>query len=147
VQNVQLLSGSAPEAFLELLAYDCRLFNAAQRSGQALQLRDWLVASDVPLSVEALMLEPDVVMDLAHAVVAEDNGYSRTLAAVRTARDAINRAVTGGMVRLPEREQAWLQRLSETVDALPETEADAMEEVGSKYAHLYALESYGLSAA
>ena len=32
VQNVQLLSGSAPEAFLELLAYDCRLFNTATRA-------------------------------------------------------------------------------------------------------------------
>ncbi len=29
VQNIRLLSGSAPEAFLELLSYDCRLFNTA----------------------------------------------------------------------------------------------------------------------
>ena len=29
VQNVRLLSGNAPEAFTELLAYDCRLMNAA----------------------------------------------------------------------------------------------------------------------
>lgn len=146
VQNIQLLSGPAPEAFLELLAYDCRLFNTAQQAGKALDLRDWLVASDVPHSVEALMLEPGVVMDLARAVVAKDDGYSRTLAAVRTARDAINRAVTGGVVHLPEREQAWLQRLSEAVDALPETEAEATEQVGSSYAHLYRPESYGLRA-
>lgn len=147
VQNVQLLSGSAPEAFLELLAYDCRLFNTAQQAGKALQLRDWLVASDVPHSVEALMLEPGVVMDLARAVVAEDDGYSQTLAVVRTARDAINRAVTEGAVRLPEKEQTWLQRLSEAVDTLPENEADATERVGSNHAHLYNPESYGLPAA
>ena len=29
VQNVRLLSGNAPEAFAELLEYDCRLMNAA----------------------------------------------------------------------------------------------------------------------
>jgi methanol--5-hydroxybenzimidazolylcobamide Co-methyltransferase len=42
VQNVRLLSGSAPEAYAELLIYDCRLMNiATQRSG-AHMLRDWL---------------------------------------------------------------------------------------------------------
>src|ERR1017187_1826150 len=42
VQNVRLLSGSAPEAFTELLIYDCRLMNAATAKGQAmvLQLRE-----------------------------------------------------------------------------------------------------------
>src|SRR6185369_249018 len=29
VQNVRLLSGNAPEAFAEMLAYDCRLMNTA----------------------------------------------------------------------------------------------------------------------
>ena len=64
VQNVQLLSGLAPEAFLELLVYDCRLFNTATQAGEALRLRDWLVAGDTPTSVEALMLDPKVVIDL-----------------------------------------------------------------------------------
>ncbi len=40
VQNVRLLSGSAPEAFTELLVYDCRLMNAATAKGQAIVLRD-----------------------------------------------------------------------------------------------------------
>ena len=33
VQNVRLLSGNAPEAFAELLAYDCRLMNTASEPG------------------------------------------------------------------------------------------------------------------
>jgi methanol---5-hydroxybenzimidazolylcobamide Co-methyltransferase len=145
VQNVQLLSGSAPEAFLELLAYDCRLFNVAAKAGKATELRDWLVASDVPNSIEALMLEPRFVIGLAGAIVEQEGGYARTLAAVRFARDAINAAIGAGRVQIPKREQSWLTRLSQAVDDLPETEAQAMEEVGSNYAHLYRRDSYGLS--
>jgi len=143
VQNIQLLSGPAPEAFLELLAYDCRLFNTAQQAGKAIELRDWLVASDVPHSVEALMLEPRFVIELSQAVVEQSNGYARTLAAVRTARDAINKAVTDSMVYLAPREESWLQRLSEAVDALPETESEAQDQVAPTYAHLYRPDSYG----
>lgn len=42
VQNVRLLSGNAPEAYAETLAYDCRLMNVATARNQALTLRDWL---------------------------------------------------------------------------------------------------------
>ena len=38
VQNVRLLSGPAPEAYLELLAYDCRLFNQALKFLQFLEM-------------------------------------------------------------------------------------------------------------
>ena len=34
VQNIRLLSGNAPEAFAELLAYDCRLMNVAASKHQ-----------------------------------------------------------------------------------------------------------------
>ena len=50
VQNVRLLSGNAPEVFTEILAYDCRLMNAATAAGGALALRDWMTASDEWLS-------------------------------------------------------------------------------------------------
>lgn len=145
VQNIQLLSGSAPEAFLELLPYDCRLFNVATQAGKAAELRDWLVASDVPFSVEALMLDPEVVLDLARSVVEHDNGYARTLAAVRTARDAINRAVGTGKARIPSREEPWLLKLSKAIDTLPETEAEAFEQIAPNYGHLYRPESYGFT--
>ena len=144
VQNVQLLSGSAPEAFLELLAYDCRLFNTAAARGKATEYRDWMVASDLPHSVEALMLEPSFVLGVSKAVVEQQDGYARTLAAVRFARDAINAAVSNGTTQIPAREKAWLTRLSAAVDSLPETEAEAFETVGENYAHLFNRESYGL---
>jgi methanol--5-hydroxybenzimidazolylcobamide Co-methyltransferase len=144
VQNVQLLSGSAPEAFLELLAYDCRLFNTAAARGRATELRDWMVESDVPHSVEALMLEPNFVLGVSRAVMEQSDGYARTLAAVRFARDAINAAVGSGATRIAPRENAWLTRLSTAVDHLAETEAEAFETVGENYGHLFKRESYGL---
>ncbi len=144
VQNIQLLSGPAPEAFLELLAYDCRLFNVATRAGEAARLRDWLVASDTPSSAEALMLDPSVVIDLATAIGSAGDGYSRTLAAVRTARDAIQSAISAGRLKLPDREQGWLKRLDSAVDNLAATEAEAVERAAPTYGHLYRPEAYGM---
>ncbi len=145
VQNVRLLSGSAPEAFLEILGYDCRLFNAAAEAGQAMQLRDWLVASDVRHSVEALMLEPAFVIELAGAVVSVEGGYARTVAAVRTACDAIHRAVNGGRVRLAERDARWLAQLSDAAGSLPDDENAALAHVREEYGELYRPEAYGLA--
>lgn len=144
VQNVQLLSGSAPEAFLELLAYDCRLFNVATQAGDARRLRDWLVASDTPTSAEALILDPTVVIDLAKAITAAGDGYSRTVAAIRTARDAINAAINAGRLALPAREQGWLKRLNTAVDNLAESEAEAIGRTSADYGRLYRPEAYGL---
>lgn len=144
VQNVRLLSGSAPEAFLELLAYDCRLFNRAAEAGEALRLRDWLVASDVPHSVEAVMLDPAVVLDLARAIAGESSPYRQTVTAVRTAATAVGRAVQSGDVSLPEREGRWLDRVRAAADALPESEEEALSRLNESYGPLYNAGAYGL---
>src|SRR4051794_15284316 len=81
VQNIRLLSGSAPEAYTELLAYDCRLMNVASRQGGASVLRDWFCASDQWLSPQAAVLAPDAVFQIASAIVAERGEYRRTVAA------------------------------------------------------------------
>ncbi len=83
VQNIRLLSGTAPEAFLELLAYDCRLFNTAA-SNNPLMFRNILIESDVRFSPEAVMLEPKTVIDIAREIIRYDNGYQKTRAAVRS---------------------------------------------------------------
>ncbi len=145
VQNVQLLSGSAPEAFLELLAYDCRLFNTAAAEGEAVRLRDWLVASDVPTSAEALMLAPDVVLDMAKAIVNTEGHYARTVATVRVACDAIHRAINEKRVAIPDRERDWLKKLSTTVESLPECPDEALEQLAGTYGHLFQREAYGLN--
>ena len=66
VQNVRLLSGNAPEVFTELLAYDCRLMNtAAATEGGALQMRNWMTASDEWLSPQAAVLSPEATIRIA----------------------------------------------------------------------------------
>ena len=85
VQNVRLLSGSAPEAFTEMLAYDCRLMNAAASQGGALTLRDWMTASDEWLSPQAAVLSPAATIRIAEGIVGEENPYRQTIAAGRAA--------------------------------------------------------------
>lgn len=145
VQNVRLLSGPAPAAFLESLAYDCRLFNTATEAGEARRLRDWLVAGDVAHSLEAIMLDPKVVLDLSKAIVRAEGGYARTVAAVRTAADAIHRAVNGGQVKVKDAENRWLARLSTQLETLPENESAAIGAMTEKYGSLFRLDAYGLA--
>jgi methanol--5-hydroxybenzimidazolylcobamide Co-methyltransferase len=85
VQNVRLLSGSAPEAFTELLAYDCRLMNTASDAGQALLLRDWFSQSDSRLSPQAATLTPAATLRIAAAILDAESDYCRTVAAGRAA--------------------------------------------------------------
>src|SRR5208337_1285779 len=85
VQNVRLLSGNAPEAFAELLEYDCRLMNAASARGQAKALRDLLTLSDQWLSPQAAVLSPAATIEIARAIVAKTDPYDRTAAAGKAA--------------------------------------------------------------
>ncbi len=77
MQNVRLLSGNAPEVFTELLAYDCRLMNTAAASeGGAMQMRNWMTASDQWLSPQAAVLSPEATIKIATAIVGADTSLS-----------------------------------------------------------------------
>ena len=144
VQNVRLLSGSAPEAFLESLAYDCRVMNEALRSGQERQYRDMLVESDLHFSPQALVLSPESTLRIARAIIREKTPYRRTCAAAREAVDLIRDAVSGGILQLPKRESAWLNKIASALDALPDAEADLMGPMIEAYGALFSPASYGL---
>jgi methanol--5-hydroxybenzimidazolylcobamide Co-methyltransferase len=145
VQNVRLLSGNAPEVFTELLTYDCRLMNAAAATqGGALQMRNWMTASDQWLSPQAAVLSPDATMKIATAIVNADTPYHRTIAAGRAAVDVLNDGTQQGKLRLSKKEQQWLTRIDEALEEFPADEEiliDAMEE---QYGSFYDKSSYGL---
>lgn len=143
VQNIRLLSGNAPAAFLELLAYDCRLFNTSSLNNP-LQYRKLLVESDISLSVEALMLEPNVVIKIASAIVAHEGGYLQTLAAVKTAYQEICSAIADKTVTISEKEQVWLNNLEKQIEALPQGDDAAIEYLKSNYGTFFRPESYRL---
>ncbi len=144
VQNVRLLSGSAPEAFLELLAYDCRLMNEATRQDMVLGYRKMLVDSDVKLSPQALILSPDATLEVARAIVAHRQPYAQTVAAARAAVDIITRASADKALTLPPRELSWLEKINVALDELPEKEETLFSEMADTYAHKFSPSSYGL---
>jgi methanol--5-hydroxybenzimidazolylcobamide Co-methyltransferase len=144
VQNVQLLSGSAPAVFTEVLTYDCRLMNEALERGQALCLRDLMVGSDAYRSPQALVLSPESAVAIAEAIVGEEDGYRRTVAAGRKALEIIRGAVAEGKMTLPPAETRWLDRIDAALADLPENEGDLIDRMTPVYGHLFDPAGYGL---
>ncbi len=144
VQNVRLLSGSAPQAFTESLIYDCRLMNEALARGEERALRDLLVDSDQYLSPQALVISPQASVAIARAIVAAPSDYQRCIAAAQTAVELIREAVAGEKLRLPPVEVRWLGRIESALAALPGDEGHLLEETAADYAQLYDRASYGL---
>jgi methanol---5-hydroxybenzimidazolylcobamide Co-methyltransferase len=145
VQNVRLLSGNAPEAYTELLAYDCRLMNTAARTdGGALQMRNWMTASDEWLSPQAAVLSPNATIRIANAIVAEDTPYHRVIAAGKAAVEVLKDGVTQGKLQLSRKEQQWLVRIIDGLDEMPADEMALLHIMESQYGSLYDKASYGL---
>ncbi len=144
VQNIRLLSGNAPEAYTELLAYDCRLMNAAAGRGGARTLRDWLTDSDRWLSPQAAILAPDAAWRIAQAIVKEPDPYRRTRAAGQTAVAILREAAHMRQLILGPREQEWLDRIEAALGELPDTPEDLTAEMIDTYGDRFRLDSYGL---
>ncbi len=142
VQNVRLLSGNAPEAFAEMLAYDCRLMNAARNQPRI--LRDWLVQSDEWLSPQAAVLSPEATWRIAEAIVSASGNYARTLAAGRAAVQILQEGLTAGRLECSKKERVWLDRIERELDAMPASEEALIEECAGTYGVLYDPASYGL---
>lgn len=144
VQTVRLLSGSAPEAFAEVLIYDCRLMNEALKRGNEKTLRDLLVSSDVYTSPQALVLSPQAAVAIGSAIVSEQDDYRRTLKAGLAAATLIREAVDISLLSLSGPECRWLERIQSTLASLPQEEGELRERVASTYGHLYDPASYAL---
>ena len=144
VQNVPLLSGPAPEVFTEVLTYDCRLMNEALQQGQEKMLRDLLVSSDRYKSPQALVLSPQATISIAAAIVGEEDGYRRTLAAGLAAVALIREAVEASLLPLSKAESRWLDRIQTALVGLPREEGDLRERLAPTYGHLYDPASYAL---
>lgn len=144
VQNIRLLSGNAPEAYAELLAYDCRLMNLASARGGARTLRDWLTDSDRWLSPQAAILAPDAAWRIGRAIVQEPDGYRQTRAAGCAAVAILREGVKSGRLSLTAGEEGWLARIEAALHALPETADALLGEMVETYGDRFRRESYGL---
>jgi len=144
VQNIKLLSGPAPEAFLELLAYDCRLYNSALSAGAAKSYRDLLVQSDVQLDPQALMLEPQTVLELARTIVNEPSPLKSTGAVVKHAISVLRKAYDEKRLPADDNEQGWLDRLEAQLAFAPASEEAMLEYLEETFGTLFKREAYGL---
>ncbi len=144
VQNVRLLSGTAPAAYAELLAYDCRLMNASLRSDSPRRLRDWMVDSDQWLSPQAAVLSPVATIEIAEAIVKADAPLARTLAAGQAAVRILRRGIDSGRLVLTAKERQWLDRIESSLGEIPADEAALIESTRDAYGALYDPASYGL---
>ncbi|MCX6625775.1 MAG: hypothetical protein NTY38_32870 [Acidobacteria bacterium] len=144
VQNVRLLSGSAPEAYTELLAYDCRLMNTAAAKGQALVMRDWLTESDQWLSPQAAVLSPEATIRIAQAIVDAPDDYTRTVAAGRAAIAILAEGHADGRLTLAGKEKQWFTRLQREFDGLPDSAEKLLAATEDSYSDFYNRASYGL---
>lgn len=144
VQNVRLLSGNAPEAYAETLAYDCRLMNTATARGMAMALRDCLVESDEWLSPQAAVLSPEATCRIAEAIIAAVGGYARTVAAGEAAVAIIRDGIASRGLSLSSKEAGWLDRIEAELNALPADEGVLIEEMSRDCGSLFAGSSYGL---
>jgi methanol--5-hydroxybenzimidazolylcobamide Co-methyltransferase len=131
VQNVQLLSGIAPVASFETLAYDCRLMNTATKRSKeaALLLRDLHADSDSHIDPHAWILRPDVVLDISKGIVAETGYYDRVKKAAELSLASMKKANKDGQLRLNDREKEWLDKLIDQVGELPKTLGELAEDV------------------
>jgi methanol--5-hydroxybenzimidazolylcobamide Co-methyltransferase len=144
VQNIKLLSGFAPEAFLELLAYDCRLFNVALSSGAAEVYQRMLVESDARLSPQALVLTPEATMHFASVIQGKASHYDKTVEAARAALIMMKDACEEGRIVLSKPEQQWLDRIDRGLGELPDDEDTLIASMVDAYGHRFDRRSYGL---
>jgi len=144
VQNVRLLSGSAPEVFTEILAYDCRLMNVASDKGESLRLRDWLTESDEWLSPQAAVLSPEATIRIARAIVSEKGYYNRTIAAGLAAVGILRAGIHCKQLKLRFKEVQWLDRIERELNSLVADETKLIEEMMGQHGTEFDASSYGL---
>jgi len=131
VQNDRMFSGSAPQAFLEMLHYDTKLMNQAQKDGKALVLRDLLVNSDKFSDPQAFVLSPDVAWNIGESIVTESSDqYRRTVKAGQKALDLI---LASDGLALSESEQRFGLRLRRAFSSLPSELDDFAPKMTSAY--------------
>ncbi len=131
VQNIKLLGGMAPTCYMEQLIYDCRLMNQASLDGKeaARTLRNWLVKSDAGFDPQAMILTPESCIAVAKAIVGAKDSYHAGIAAARAAIAIMRETSANHCLKLDERESAWLDRMDDELDDLPDSESAFIDEM------------------
>lgn len=129
VQNIKLLSGMAPTAYLEQLEYDVRLMNEALRTGNnhCMVLRELLVNSDVYTDPQALVLSPENVIRISKALITGETYVANAKNGAIETLDIIEEALAEGKLKLSDMEQSYLPILREDLESIPDDESQFVE--------------------
>lgn len=129
VQNIKLLSGMAPTAYLEQLEYDARLMNEALRAGDmhSSVLQQLLVSSDIYTDPQALVLAPENVIRISKALITGDSYVANAKNGALEALDIIEEAIAEGKMKLGDLEATYLPILREDLNTIPEDESQFVE--------------------
>ncbi len=133
VQNIKLLAGMAPTVSMEQLEYDVRLMNAAIDQGkeQAHHLQSFMVQSDIRLDPQAYILAPDHVIEIAQAIVNENNYVAATRSACLKGIEILAEAKKQDKLIIDPMEEAWFDSIRAGVESVPDNEADFVNEMRS----------------
>lgn len=129
VQNIKLLSGMAPTAYMEQLEYDARLMNQALIAGTVPShiLQQLLVASDVYTDPQALILSPENVIRISKELVKGDSYVANARNGALAALDIIEEALASGKMKLSEMETCYLPILRDELSSIPDSESEFIE--------------------
>jgi methanol--5-hydroxybenzimidazolylcobamide Co-methyltransferase len=129
VQNIKLLSGMAPTAYMEQLEYDVRLMNEAIKAGTVPShiLQDLLVSSDEYTDPQALILSPVNVIRISKALVKGDSYVANARNGALEALDIIEEAIQSGQMKISDMESAYLPILRDDLSSIPDSESDFIE--------------------
>ncbi|MDR1603041.1 MAG: hypothetical protein LBS42_11535 [Tannerella sp.] len=129
VQNIMLLSGMAPTAYLEQLEYDVRLMNEALREGTvpAHVLQHLMVASDIYTDPQALVLAPENVIRISKVMVQNDSYVANARDGALEALDIMEEAIRSGQMKISEMETVYLTALRDELNSIPDSESDFIE--------------------
>ncbi len=129
VQNIKLLSGMAPTAYMEQLEYDVRLMNVALREGKASAslLKRLLEQSDIYTDPQALVLSTENVIRISKKLIQGDTYIENAKNGALEALDIIEEALASGQMKLPEMETAYLPLLRADIESIPANESEFVE--------------------
>ncbi len=129
VQNIKLLSGMAPTAYLEQLEYDVRLMNEALKAGKTHRdvLQQLLVFSDVYTDPQALILAPDNVIRISKELIKGDSYVANAKNGALVTLDIIEEAIQSGKMKLSDMETSYLPIIRDEISSIPDNESDFVE--------------------
>jgi methanol---5-hydroxybenzimidazolylcobamide Co-methyltransferase len=129
VQNIRLLSGNAPTAYLEQLEYDVRMMNEAIKGGKndVLLLQKLMVRSDMFFDPQAFILAPENVIEISREIVKGSNYIDATKRGCLKALELITESQKNGLLMDDPKESEWMKILEDDIASIPADESDFTE--------------------